>query len=58
MPVLDDVAQVDERLRDAILHKANTPIAHPHDIERGRRAMRHCHQPLTTKPAAPTTFIH
>ena len=56
-PVGDDVAQVDDPLRCAIFHNATAPIPIQTTLS-AVEGMARCHQPLITKPAAPTMFIH
>src|SRR4051794_11663251 len=54
--MLDHMAEVDDPLFFKIRHEANTPIP-SHRMLSTADGRARCHQPLTTKPAAPRTFI-
>jgi hypothetical protein len=55
-PRFYSVAEVDEALRWWIRHRARTPIIIQITFNEAEGSAP-CHQPLTMKPAAPTTFI-
>src|SRR5439155_12277419 len=54
--MLDHMAEVDDPLLFKIRHDANAPII-SHRTFNAADGKAPCHQPLITKPAAPTTFM-
>src|SRR5215218_9135070 len=54
--MLDHMAEVDDPLFFKIRHDAKAPI-NSHNTLSAADGMAPCHQPLTTKPAAPTMLM-
>src|SRR6185369_6983112 len=54
--MLDHMAEVDDPLFFSIRHDATAPMS-SHSTFNAADGSAPCHQPLTTNPAAPTTFM-